>query len=302
MRVEPVPAESLSSWLRRTASIYGLTVGELAIHGLGFRNWKRSWLDSPPEEFLQVVANHSHVALERIRQTALSTFRPHLFAFVDHNFFCEDSVLTIKPRTSLSFGRWLIRKEYAREITGCRICMERFPQSASYLPWRLRLITCCPVHGIMLERIRIQENFAECIHEDPEEAPENVRKLDAMTWEALVDGHLELPSGIVMAKDWFRILRCLAEELFQLNSDFEPGESPLHVVRDAADRFLRTKTESYRWQMSADRKHAVTLATAIEMLFEGRIIPIGSNGKFFILREKPFGALKSTIEEIEGHF
>lgn len=77
----PMEGESLSSWLRRLAMIYGLTAMELVEHDLGFRRRQRQrhWLDiDPPEKLLKAVAARTGVPLERVQETTIAGVRPFL--------------------------------------------------------------------------------------------------------------------------------------------------------------------------------------------------------------------------------
>ncbi len=158
----PMEGESLSSWLRRLAMIYGLTAKELVEHDLGFqrRQRHRHWLDiDPPEKLLKAVAFRTGVPLERVQKTTIAGVRPFLYAYFDRKFSGCNTVLTARPNSPQhsQFLKWILRHELTNEFTACRLCLNTYPNAGVLLPWRIRIITSCPVLGIMLERVRIAE-------------------------------------------------------------------------------------------------------------------------------------------------
>lgn len=282
----PMEGESLSSWLRRLAMIYGLTAKELVEHDLGFRRRprQRHWLDiDPPEKLLQAVAARTGIPLERVQKTTITGMRPFLYAYFDRKFSGCSTVLIARPN-SLQYGhfrKWIMRQELTNEFTACRLCLNTYPNAGVLLPWRLRIMTSCPVHATMLERVRIIEDTVQWRDDAAEEAPELVTWLDCRTWQALTNGYVCLPGGSVHAGLWFRLLRTIWDELNRPLQ--ECHKKPVLSVWKAVDIFCQTAKES--WQSSFERRHAICVATAIDMMDKGTVIPEGIDGKYFADRQ-----------------
>ncbi len=283
----PLDAECLSSWLRRTAMIYGLTVKELVRHGLDSGQWRRHWLDiDPPDRFLHAIAARTRVPFETIKRTTVGWARPFLFAFFDRKYYYQNSVLLARPKpTQYCLNNWILRQESARTLTACRVCLQTYPDAGILLPWRLRILTSCPIHGIMLESMRIKEAFVECLKDTVEVAPESVRSLDLLTWSAFTTGYVNLPAGVVHASVWFRLLRTILEELARPVEPHTEYDQQILSVWATVDRFLQTKTDSWNWKFKGEWKHALTLATAIDMMKNETIVPAGPDGRYFFRDE-----------------
>jgi hypothetical protein len=278
----PMEGESLSSWLRRLAMIYGLTAKELVEHDLGFqrRQRHRHWLDiDPPEKLLKAVAFRTGVPLERVQKTTIAGVRPFLYAYFDRKFSGCNTVLTARPNSPQhsQFLKWILRHELTNEFTACRLCLNTYPNAGVLLPWRIRIITSCPVHGIMLERVRIAEETVQWRNDEAEEAPELVRQLDCRTWQALTTGHVCLAGSSVHAGLWFRILRTIWDELDRPLE--ECHEKPVLSIWNTLDRFF--EMAKALWRSSSERRHAICVATAIDMLEKGTVTPEGIDGKYF---------------------
>ncbi len=141
-------------------------------------------------------------------------------------------------------------------------------------------MTSCPVHGIMLEPVYIVEDSVSWLTDRAEEAPELVRSLDHRTWKALTTGCVNLPGGFVPAGLWFRLLRTIWDELSRpLSLLRECHEQPILLIWAAVDRFMQQAEDS--WKSTLERKHAIILATAIDMMKKGTVLPEGTDAKYF---------------------
>jgi hypothetical protein len=274
--------ESLSSWLRRLAVIYGLSVKELVEHDLGFRKRQRlrHWLDiEPPEKLLVAVAARTGVPLERVKKTTIAGVRPLLYAYFDRKFSGCNTLLIARPNPPQpsQFQKSVLRHELTTVLTACRLCLDTYPNAGILLPWRLRIMTSCPVHGIMLQRVRIIEDTVLWRSDAVEEAPELVSWLDCRTWQALTSGYVSLASGTVHAGHWFRLMRTIWDELDRPLE--ECHEKTVLSILNTVERFFEMGEEL--WRSSSERRHAICVATAIDMLEKGTIIPKGIDGKYF---------------------
>lgn len=275
-------AESLSSWLRRLAIVYGFTAKDLVEHDLGFcrRQQQRHWLDiAPPAKLLMAVAARTGVPLERVQQSTLTALRPVLYAYFDRKFSPCSPVLIARPKPPLhrSLQKWVLRHELVNEFTACRMCLDNYPNAAVLLPWRLRIITSCPEHGIMLEAVRMFEDTAQWRNDAVEAAPDLVRRLDSRTWQALTSGNVRLPGGSIPAGLWFRLLRTIWDELNRPPQDRH--DQAVLSVWNGVDGFFRVANDS--WRLRSDRKHAICVASAIEMMEAGTVFPEGIDGQYF---------------------
>ena len=182
-----------------------------------------------------------------------------------------------KPPQHRSLQKWVVRHELVHEFTACRMCLDNYPNAAVLLPWRLRIITSCPEHGIMLEAVRIVEDTAQWRNDAVEAAPDLVRRLDSRTWQALTTGNVRLASGLVHAGLWFRLLRTIWDELNRPPQ--ECYDQAVLSVLNGVDGFYRMTKDS--WRLRSDRRHAICVASAIEMMEAGTVFPEGIDGKYF---------------------
>ena len=78
----PVEGEALSSWLRRIAASYEMSVTELIEDGLGCDAMADRDLDldlDPPSALLDVLGQRTGIDRDRLRQTCLAGWVPCLF-------------------------------------------------------------------------------------------------------------------------------------------------------------------------------------------------------------------------------
>lgn len=266
--------------------IYGLRIKDLVDSELGFSGRQRqaNWLDiDPPDKLIEAVAARTGVSTERIQRMTIASLRPVLSAYFDPKFYSLSSILAARPMPRQpSLHKWVLRPGRARAWTACRSCLQTYPNASILLPWRLRIVTSCPAHGMMLEPLHItEEDFVNWPHDSAEEAPESVRSLDARTWQALTTGSVSLPGGSVHASLWFCLLRTIWDELNRPVSMLgECHEQAILAVRVAVDRFLQRAANSWK-SRAEETKHAILVATAMEMMQKGIIFPEGPEAKYF---------------------
>ena len=90
-------------------------------------------------------------------------------------------------------------------VRACRDCIQQAGFVFYRLAWRLPILSCCPDHGLMLERL-VLGRVDECYWPDkrPEAAGPELRIMDQRTLTALNRGMVELPGCVVSAATWFR--------------------------------------------------------------------------------------------------
>ena len=265
--------------------IYGFSVRDLIQHDLGFGRplRQKDWLDiDPPDGILEALSARTRVPVERLKRTTISSLRPFLFAYFDWKYYGHNSVL-VEPAQPppLRLSKWVLRQERENYFNACRSCLQTYPNAGLLLPWRFRIITSYPVHGMMLEPVRIIEDSVRWFNAEAEEAPEMVRLIDLRSWTALTTGSVELPGGIIHAGFWFCLLRTIQDELTRALLLFGScQQKPIVAVLAAVDQFLHA-TGRTSWNSRLERKRAIGIATAIDMIEKGAVFPEGLDAWYF---------------------
>lgn len=86
-----------------------------------------------------------------------------------------------------------------------------------------------------------------------------------------------MAGGSVHAGLWFRILRTIWDELDRPLE--ECYEKPVLSIWNTLDRLF--EMAKALWRSTSERRHAICVATAIDMLEKGTVIPEGIDGKYF---------------------
>lgn len=277
-----LPCESLSSWLRRIGTVYGLSTGELLRWGLGFHGLQISTLDkSPPEQLVKAISERTGVELEAVQKATLAGLMPFLFdCFETKEVGSRATCLT---RSRLSDGiRWF-RKAQGRQLLVCRLCLEGYPDAAFLLPWRLAIFLSCPVHGVMLESGRVTGSSIAWLKEKPELAPHVVSKLDSWTWAAVTEGRVMLPGGLTDAAEWFRLLKVVHRQLRMPMNTYGRRVEWQKIVCECCPKILFLS----RNQKDPARRWAIVLATALDLM-ENRQMTLEGPGFFLLSTEMLF--------------
>ncbi|MBA3995374.1 MAG: hypothetical protein C0469_17790 [Cyanobacteria bacterium DS2.3.42] len=252
-----IPGESLSSWLRRIASVYGLKIRDLLRLSLECQGLQRNQLDMrPPEELIAAISLRTGLKQESIRKTTLTGMLPFLFEYSDGERFL---------RGGLSEGIPWFRKNEKEQVTACRLCLEDYPEAALLLPWRLTIILSCPIHGLMLEPAKIVSNSVTWLRKSAEAAPTVVRSLDSRSWTAVTEGQVLLPGGEIDTSVWFCFLKTMHHEMRKPMRDFGKRGEWQQLVWDYCPQiFCQRKT-----QTDPARRWAILIATAFDMMEKG---------------------------------
>jgi hypothetical protein len=299
----PVPGESLSSWLGRTAARYGMTAAELLDHDLGSPGRPLADLDlDPPAALLETLATRTGFPVEEIRALSLVSWVPLLLDGRDpvpgsyRSYVGEWSVLL--PPTAhapCDPGGWRpwLRPEPLPHIPACRGCLGVGAEPFVRLPWLLPLMVSCPIHGLLLEPAVIVPGVGVEWEQDAgAEAPAVIRRMDARTWDALTQGGVDLPRRRVHAAVWFRLLRVLLDELNRPLKCVPPHRGLLVAVWDRAGGELRAGQG--RWQPfevlsePVQRTFLRAAATAMAMIEAHEVRPLGAQADLF--RPEPVAA------------
>lgn len=283
---EPIDGEALSSWLRRIGRIYGCSVPDLLKYDLGFPEIKTRGLDvEAPAALLVAIEARTGLPVKAMERITFAGSVPFLFKrpFTDpvktDVEYC--SVLFEPPDPppgSHSKLRQWFRKEYLSKINGCRHCLADYPNGAILLGWGLTVVLSCPIHGLMLESARINSEGLDWVKEKEEAAPELVCQLDRRSMEAVAEGCVQLPGGLVSASQWFSMLQTIFHELNAPPFSLERGRFNWQFkLWDAADYNSIGPFETFKFDTSC----ALLIALAIDLMEKGEIIPTGRDGRVF---------------------
>jgi hypothetical protein len=286
----PVVGESLSSWLGRTATRYGMTVAELLNHDLGYPGRPAAELDvDPPVALLDALATRTGFPVEEIRALSLVSWVPWLLDGRDpvpgsfHSYVGEWSVLlpptAHAPCDPAGWRPWL-RPGPLPHVPACRVCLGEGVEPFVRLPWQLPLMASCPIHGLMLEPAVVVPGVRVGWDRDAgEEASAVIRRMDTRTWDALTKGGVDLPRRRVHAAVWFRLLRTLLDELNRPLRYVQSARGFLAAVWDRAGGELRAGQGRWRpFEVLAEpvqRTFLRAAATAMAMIEANEIQPRG---------------------------
>ncbi|GAB2451998.1 TniQ family protein [Nocardia tengchongensis] len=295
----PGTLESLSSWLARIAEAYGVPVAELLGPNLGVLAAIPEMLDqeSPPE-LLAALSQRTGVAVGRLAMMTLPGWVPWLFdsypmAARDaeetfDNYVRQYSVL-LAPGEATRFeltrrrtwrGPWIPAAGLNRS---CPLCTAA-PEPVRALVWDLPLTIGCTQHRRRLlssEQVAQTQFYGQDLLPVPIAEP--VATVENYTHQGLTTGRVALPGRTVHAGVWFRLLRCLLDELSLSTNPLR--KAPAHIlaqVWEAAELPERAGMrmwqpyESLPWPRQEDLLTAA--AVAVELVAAGRIHPRGVLG------------------------
>ncbi|MFD4407236.1 TniQ family protein [Nocardia sp. NPDC058499] len=293
---QPGPIESLSSWVGRLATVYQLPVKVLladlcADSGLNMRLVTTNF---PPPALLDALADRTGVPVPRLATMTLSGWVPWLFEKLwprdfeqqqlFDNYVGRHSVLLLPGTIDRDIARraksrwdapWL---PYPRRPQTCPVCATD-PDSGRALVWDLPLMLSCVEHRCRLERIAAVANGdAPVVTVD-----ETVTTMDGYTHQALTTGLVRLPGRTVHAGVWFRLLRCLLEELCvsRLACSARTG-AVLEAIWDTIDLPMHGRLTMLEPYECLDSEDAETLlrgaASALALAAERSIPAVGELG------------------------
>jgi hypothetical protein len=262
-------------------------VADLLRYDLGFPEAKPSGLDSEaPSDLIEVIVARSGVSFGTIERTTFAGSLPFLSGRVFTDPSKDDvescSVLFEPPNPApgsyAKLRKWF-RKERKSKLIGCRDCLSEYKRGAVLLGWGLEVVLSCPVHEVMLEHGRKESDRIEWLKEGQERAPKQLRKLDERSLEAVSEGSVQLPGGLVSAEEWFRILQAIFHELNAPWISVKSGRFVWQLKQwEAAGYHSPGPFETFKF----DKSCALLIATAIDQMETGAVKPTGTYGKFFV--------------------
>jgi hypothetical protein len=302
--LHPAPAEteSLSSWMGRIASSYGMYSAELLEHGLGHRELRDTDLDlDPPADLLEQMSRHTGLDQHRVSAMTMAGWVPWLFDSLVpgpgtyETYVHQLSVLLPPNRRKIYTARqWLPWLPAAVEQRGCPECLENSP--AVLLFWRLPLMVICPVHGRRLESYvghgAYFIKWTAPVH-DQRAVPKSLSLMDRRTWQAISTGSVDLPRHRVHAGIWFRLLRTLLDELTtaragcrrQLDDILRVWEHCGYPFRAGLSTW--EPFENLNWTTQQQLLEAA--AVAMELIEDGSFTAVGASA--YLLRPEPIRSI-----------
>jgi len=303
----PGPVEALSSWLGRTARLYGLTAEDLLRHNLGSASFALAGLGDldldwdPPGEVLAALGERTGLGLHELRPMTMAGWVPWLTdtlslddgQAVFDTYVRQYSVL-LRPGEAgqnqvKKWRPWLPAREERRACPACAAD----PGRGLVLMWRVPLMSSCAEHGCQLEpEPEPDVRFAALAGNpvEPEAAAAATAALDRLTFQALTAGRVSLPGGSAHAGVWFWLLRTILDELSIAPSALTATSAAIvrsvWAAAGAPPRAGLTVWRPYEVLRQPARQamlHAAGLA--MQLAEAGEIRPRGVQGRY--LRREP---------------
>lgn len=300
----PAPGEALSSWLARTAQVYGYSTMDLLRHNLGHTSFDLGQrpdgdLDlDPPAGILEALHERTGVPHQRLHEMTIAGWVPWLLDTIQAVPDCSafdayvrtDSVLLAPgevtwPRDVTGWRPWLPGSPIQR---ACPRCLTGIGPAALPLVGQLPLTLSCPEHGCLLHQVIARGRNGSSIewrggHADIVDAPEAVLALDRLTHQGMATGRVTLAGRPVHVGVWFRLLRILLEELntplVHLSTTTQKAVRRVWRALELPVRAglgLRTLHENLDWPRQQRLLHAA--AAAVHLAQTGHITARGTLG------------------------
>lgn len=302
----PLEGEALSSWVRRIAECYDLSVPDLLDCGLGPGSAAVLQLDlNPTSAVIGLLARRTGVEPERLNRMSLAGWTPWLLDTIEpdatafETYVHQFSVLLPpgkRPRRTVpGWLAWIPARPLQR---ACPQCLADPRRQGLLLIWQLPLLLSCPEHGCLLETcMGFPGLYLEWTsgYTSPRPASERIRAMDHRTHQALTTGHVRLPRRSVHAAIWFRLLRTLVDELSIPISRLGSHASDLRLIWEKSGYPLRAGQSKWcpfersPWPVQARLLEAT--AYAIGLLEVGAVTGPGARAGLF--RPEPYREVES---------
>jgi hypothetical protein len=301
----PLDGEALSSWLRRIAATYQMTVGELVEHGLGQDPMAEGDLDlDPSPALLDVLAERTGVGRARVRQMCMAGWTPWLLDSLEARPTGFDTyvrqlsvLLPARKRSMHSASPWTAWLPHDRLQRACPLCADDPGRHGLLLVWRLPLPLSCQRHGCVLEPfIGFPGDYLAWTGDEvgPRAASDAVLAMDRRTYDALAAGRAHLPGRSVDAGEWFRLLRAILDEVSTPLTYWGRHAADLGLIWASCGHPVRAAQatwkpfERYPWPVQAQLLEAA--ATAIHLIEDGIVTGRGTHADLFApARDVPVG-------------
>lgn len=294
---QPLPLETLSSWVFRVAAFYH-THSNALLKEFRDRPSQLLFLDeyrSP--DFLMRLSKASGISYHRLRQMTLARWvvpihlnggkyqfyhKEYYKAYIT-GFRCQKKVSAKKDFYIPSLP-W-IDSDWQNAYRGCSACLASDQIPYERLTWRFGLVQSCPIHGLNLVPhssrgiIRATQKPGASVAQTRIPYP-SLLKLDAMTTYALRNGSIELSNGRrVSAACWLRLVMGLADELLRVEEHYLHGYFCSPVYKSIWDRLgypvpIKSRKRYAHLEPVWRRYHLQLFAAVgvlIDMLAEGEV-------------------------------
>ncbi len=291
----PLEGEALSSWLRRIAASYDMSVASLLEHGLGDTHTTEQDLDlDPAQQLLVALAERTGIDPTRTRGMSLAGWTPWLVDSIEatptafDTYVHQFSVL-LKPgkKSKHHVGPWRAWIADQPVQRACPVCLADPDRQGMLLMWRLPLLRSCPEHGCLLE---------PCLglpgtliwpgdNQRPRDATATVQAMDHRTHQGMTTGRVQLPRRPVHAAVWFRLLRTLLDELSTPATYWGSHTDDLHLAWASSGHPVRAGQatwrpfEAFAWPVQAQLLDAA--AAALDLLPSDNLTCRGEQASLF---------------------
>ncbi|MBM94404.1 MAG: hypothetical protein CMI09_14680 [Oceanospirillaceae bacterium] len=138
----PLPGESLSCWIVRTAHANGLKVQTFCDREFGkdFQIWNRDIDRNAPEWLLAIMSDKTGTPIKQVRNTTARLYEKRLFPKL-HSASQLRWFMALKKKHRTHKG-------YAQQY--CPLCLKEDDEPYFRLQWRLALYTFCTKHRILM--------------------------------------------------------------------------------------------------------------------------------------------------------
>lgn len=298
----PIDGEALSSWMRRIAVSYQMSVPQLLEHGLGYGRQTEQQLDfAPQHDLLDLLIERTGIDQGRLRQMSLAGWTPWLIDSLEpepdsFDIYVHQFSVLLRSGSRSSGARswnpdcpWLPWKPQVPEQRACPRCLEDPNRQAMLLIWQLPLLLSCPEHGCTLQPCAGflgDRLFWPSDNTVPQAVSDTVLAMDRRTHEAMTTGQVQLPGRPVHAAIWFRLLRTFLDEVSSKLSNWGKHAPDLRLIWSSCGHPVRAGKgwwrpfEFFPWPVQA--KFLEAAAAAIHLLETGTVTGRGSHADLFL--------------------
>lgn len=312
---QPLPLETLSSWLFRVAHFYRMRPAQLLRYGL-ITEWPDLHLDEifsfdvyAPPGFLRELSFRSGVAATRLRAMTLARWvipimlcqgrspseNRAFFYRYKRGFEVLPQLQPFRTSWNLPLPWFDFRHLHPGYFHGCTACLQSDEIPYQRLIWQFDLVRTCPLHGLKLvhhSSTSAKDFPRPNIRADQPPVKVTYQPLlhvDWLTGAALKYGRVELPNGRRVGAAWWLRLLC------SLDND-------IYRTEDYGDRYLKKKFYKEIWLASggvlpentdtwepenarfpAFATHIYGIPALLKLIFEGQVRYVSGYRSRFVL-------------------
>ncbi|WP_252342212.1 TniQ family protein [Rhodococcus sp. 14-2483-1-2] len=324
---QPLPGETVSSWLARTSELYSMITRADLLDSLGLDTTGVDLDRFIPEPVLTALAGKGACTVDRLREMTLAGYTPWLLDSTDptecdfDTYVHQFSVL-LPPglavpdryRRRPPVGTWL---PWVSALTtrACPLCIDALDTDADIvvtMAHQYPMLTSCTKHLCRLEfctvipgRLIFWERTpaGSDDHAPPLPVPAAVAEIDRRSVAALTNGSVELGVGRVHAAVWFRLLRTVVDEVVTPLIHAGWWARGLRAIWESTGRSRPLQTSRVPFEnLSWDGQAAVlaAAATAIIAVENDQIFAGGADA--CLLQPRPYEPVDPGTAPTRSHF